>query len=104
MKNLKSSYFIKRLFACLCEKQKLKLVKCNKSLQKNLDISLNNYKYYIDRYIIYESNGIGEEYDGYNDTKIFEIEYLNGKRNEKGKELWNYILIFEGEYLFGKGK
>ena len=39
---------------------------------------------------------------------IFEGEYLNGKRNGKGKEYWNGELIFEGEYLNGlrngKGK
>ena len=30
----------------------------------------------------------------------FEGEYLNGKRNGKGKEYgWNGKLLFEGEYL-----
>jgi len=42
-------------------------------------------------------------YDG---VFIFEGEYLNGKRNGKGKEYYeffnNNILIFEGEYLNGK--
>ena len=36
---------------------------------------------------------------------IYEGEYLNGLRNGKGKEYFNYItqnLIFEGEYLHGK--
>ena len=33
---------------------------------------------------------------------IFEGEYLNGKRNGKGKELFAGNLIFEGEYLNGK--
>ena len=34
---------------------------------------------------------------------IFEGEYLNGKRNGKGKEYDYYgNLIFEGEYLNGK--
>ena len=32
-----------------------------------------------------------------------EIDYLNGKRNGKGKEYnYNGILVFEGEYLNGK--
>ena len=36
---------------------------------------------------------------------IFEGEYLNGKRNGKGKEYNdNGQLIFEGEYLDGKKK
>jgi len=42
LKNIKSTYFIKILFVFVDEKQKLKLVKCNKSIQKNLDISINN--------------------------------------------------------------
>ena len=34
---------------------------------------------------------------------IFEGEYLNGKRNGKGKEYYDYgKLKFEGEYLNGK--
>jgi len=32
----------------------------------------------------------------------FEGEYLNGKKNGKGKEYWNGELEFEGEYLNGK--
>ena len=33
---------------------------------------------------------------------LFEGEYLNGKRNGKGKEYWNGELEFEGEYLNGE--
>ena len=34
---------------------------------------------------------------------LFEGEYLNGKRNRKGKEYYNNgVLLFEGEYLNGK--
>ena len=43
-----------------------------------------------------------KEYDEYNNL-IFEGEYLNGKRNGKGKEYnENAIIIFEGEYLNGQ--
>ena len=38
-----------------------------------------------------------------NGIKIFEGEFLNGKRNGEGKEYnWKGELIFEGEYLNGK--
>ena len=37
-----------------------------------------------------------------NGELIFEGEYLNGKRNGKGKEFYNGELIFGGEYLYGK--
>ena len=54
--------------------------------------------------IIYELiNGNGKVKE-YNENKlIYEGEYLNGKRNGKGKEYdLNDKLIFEGEYLNGK--
>ena len=38
----------------------------------------------------------------YNDEGVlyFEGELLNGQRNGKGKQYFNYTLIFEGEYLY----
>ena len=33
---------------------------------------------------------------------IYKGEYLNGKRNGKGKEYFRRYLIFDGEYLNGK--
>ena len=53
-------------------------------------------------YEIINGNGKGAEYDEYNRKLIFEGEYLNGKRNGKGKEYdKDGELIFEGEYLNG---
>ena len=54
--------------------------------------------------IIYELiNGTGKvkEYDEYGKL-IFAGEYLNGKRNGKGKKYYKGKLEFEGEYLNGK--
>ena len=103
IKNVKSSYYFNKfLFSFIEEGQKLKLVKYNKIMQNNLDISLINYKYFSQRYIIYESKGKGKEY-WYDGTLIFEGEYLNGERNGKGKEYDNKgKLKFECEYLNGK--
>ena len=81
LKNIKSLYFIKLIYIYVDEKQKLKIVKCNKSFKKNIGISIINYKFFTGKYIIYESNRIGKEYYGENDKLIFEGEYLNGKRN-----------------------
>ena len=60
--NIKSSYFIKLIFTFVEEVQKLKLVRYNKSIQRNLDISIINYKFFKGNYIIYESKKIGKEY------------------------------------------
>ena len=56
--------------------------------------------------IIYElinGNGKVKEYNDYGNL-VFEGEYLNGKRNGKGKEYFYGKLIFEGEYINGKKK
>ena len=50
LKNIKSTYFIKLLFRYVDEKQKLKIVKYNKNIQKNINISLINYKFYSGKY------------------------------------------------------
>ena len=103
LKNIKSIYFVERLFTYVDDKDKLDIIKYNKNIQKILDISLINYKFFSKRYIIYEKNGKGKEYDKYSDKLMFEGEYINGKRNGKGIEYYDFCnLTFEGEYLNGK--
>ena len=102
LENSKSIYFIKKLFTFVDEKTKLDIIKYNKNMQNIMDIDLINYKFYSKKYIMYEENGKGKEYNGYDDSLEFEGEYLNGKRNGKGKEYKYGKLIFEGGYLNGK--
>ena len=52
-------------------------------------------------YEIINGNGKIKEYD-YDGYLIYEGEYLNGKRNGRGKGYLFGQLIFEGEYLNGK--
>ena len=107
LKNIKSSYFKSILFSFIDERQKLKVLKYNKSLQNNINISIINYKFFTGKYIIYDTNRNGKEYNGYDDYEKgklqFEGEYLNGKKHEKIKEYFNNgDILFEGEYLNGK--
>jgi len=108
LKNIKSSFCLKIIFSFLDEEKKLKLVKYNKAIQDDIDINLNNYKFFSERYIIYDSNRKGKrkrkgrEYCGSNDLLVFEGEYLNGERNGKGKYYWNNKILFEGEFLNGE--
>ena len=70
-----------------------------------MNISIINYKFFSGRYIIYESNGIGKEYNGYDDILTFEGEYLNGQRKKEGKEYYydeDNKLKFEGIFLNAK--
>ena len=54
-------------------------------------------------YLNGKRNGKGKEYYARNERICYVGEYLNGVRNGKGKEYdCNGNLIFEGEYLNGK--
>ena len=119
--NIKSQYFVKIIFSFMKNKRKLSLIKLNRNLQSHLDINITDYKLFSGKYITYETKEkiniykainnrklfSGEYFKGkgieYDDAIIYEGEYLNGKRNGKGKEkdLMGKKL-FEGEYLKGK--
>ena len=66
----------------------------------------NGKRYYENGNIIYEvikGNGKVKEYEHFFGGKIkFEGEYLDGKKNEKGKEYWNCKFECEGEFLNDK--
>ena len=129
LKNIKSDFFIRKMFSLIYKPNLIKLVKYNKNYQKLSELNIIDYRLISGRYIIYKENNKAEEYDSYNDEMIyeggyskgkrngqgreyekylnyfkksFEGEYLNGKRNGKGKEYFNNKLIFEGEYLNDK--
>ena len=70
---------------------------------KNINNDIEDYKKTSGKYKIAEKNGKGEEYILNTNIMIFEGEYLNGKRNGKGKECDFFAKFeFEGEYLNGK--
>ena len=99
---IKSRLIYKIIFSNMNERIKLKTMKYNKKLQKKLNINLIYYKYFLGRYIIYETKSKGKEYNS-SDKLIFSGEYMNGERHGKGKVYNNKgQLAFEGEYLKGK--
>ena len=70
-----------------------------------LEDKYNGKGYDVTGNVIYELNhGTGKviEYDDYYSEIRFEGEYLNGKKNGKGKEYDDGDLIFDGEYIKGK--
>ena len=88
-----------KIFSCCSEKKKLEIIHYNKRIQNNLYINPDVYRLFTRKYLKYET--IVKEYN--DDDLIFEGEYLNKKRNGKGKEYYyNGKLIFKGEYLNGK--
>ena len=42
--NIKSDYFIRKLFNNMLKKVSLKIIKINMNIQKRLNININNYK------------------------------------------------------------
>ena len=103
IENIKSPYILRKLLSLLWENKKLDLIIYNKQLQNKLFINLENYKNASNKYKIVGTDGKGKEYIMNTNILIFEGEYLNGKRNGKGKEYnINGNLLFEGEYLNGK--
>ena len=103
IKDIKSNYINQEIFSFLDKKLLLKLIINNKYLQNKLGISIREYAGTAGKYKIAEKNGIGKIYDLETDKLIFEGEYLNGKKNGKGKEyFFDGTLNFEGEYLNGE--
>ena len=86
LRDIKSSYNIKRIFSFLYERQKLKMIVYNKELQNICSIGIEKYKKISGKYKIGERNGKGKEYD-YNSKLIFEGEYLNGVKKWKRKRI-----------------
>ena len=75
MNVIKATFYYKVIFSFLNEKTKLKFVKYNKNLQNKIDINLNNYKFFTNQYIVYETKQNGKEYYGFGDILQYEGEW-----------------------------
>ena len=95
----------RKIFSFLSERNKLEKIKYNKFFQKVLGVDIENYKKLSGKYIIIDKNEKNKVKIYKMDTNIliYEGEYLNKKKNGKGKEYDIYgRLIYEGDYLKGK--
>ena len=72
LKNIKSTFIIKKIFILFKVRRKLKLIKYNKNIQTRIDICLNNFKEFSSKIIMYGEKGKGKEYNIYNNNPIFE--------------------------------
>ena len=82
LKSIKSSFICKVIFSYIKNRRRLKIIKYNKSAQKKMDINIIYYKIFSGKYITYETETKGKEYNSYNNQLIFEGEYLNGEKNK----------------------
>jgi len=102
-KSIKSRYIIKKILSFLDEYLKLNIIAHNKKFQRLFNIDVDYYRKESGKLKVAEANGEGKEYKLNTDILLFEGEYMNGKKNGKGKEYdENGFLKFEGEYSNGK--
>jgi hypothetical protein len=97
---IKSNLIKKKIFSYLDEDRKLKMIIYNKYYQNLLNINTEKYINISQRPIKGGKNGYGKEYLIISNYYyfVYEGEYLNYKRNGKGKEYFpNGNVKFEGE-------
>ena len=92
--NLKSDYFIQKLFDYMEKRISLKIIKCNINIQKRLNIDINNYKDFSEKFssIELEIIPIQNECGSFikieeKDKKYFHIYFNNNKEEIQKTEL-----------------
>ena len=91
---ISSKYILKKVFHCLHTHLKLEIIKHNKKIQERLNIDINNYKEYSEKYssIEIEIIPVENEYGQFininkEEEKYFHI-YFNNKKNEEIKRTY----------------
>ena len=92
--NIKSNYILKQLFGIMSSRISLKIIKCNINIQKRLNININNYKDFSEKFssIELEIMPIQNEYGPFirikeEDKKYFHIYFNDNKEEMKKTEL-----------------
>ena len=92
--NLKSNYILKRLFGIMQKRISLKIIKCNINIQNRLNININNYKDFSEKFssIELEIIPIQNKYGSFinikeEDKNYFHIYFNNNKEEIKKTEL-----------------
>ena len=93
--NIKSNYFIQKLFDNIQKKISLEIVKYNHNLQKRLNININNYKEFSELYSSIElemipiQNKYGSFINIQNEDKNYFHIYCNNNKDEIKKTKLN---------------
>ena len=95
LRNLKSDYFIKKFFEYMSKRKSLETIRYNKSIQKRIDININHYKAYSEKYSSIELDIIPmkNKYGGFINIKEENKKYFHIYFNDnKEKEIENTSL------------
>ena len=87
LENIKSNYILKKIFFNLTKKKYLEIIKYNKKSQNILNITINNYKEYMDKYssIEIEVKTVQNEHGNfinYENKESFCHIYFNDEKEE----------------------
>ena len=96
LKNVKSYYIIQKIFEYMTERKYLETIRYNKSIQKRINININHYKVYSEKYSSIELDivPIKGKYDKFinikeEDKKYFHIYFNDNKKKEIENTLLN---------------
>ena len=115
-KKLKSDYFIQKIFGYIHKKKSLETIRYNKNIQKRINININHYKDYSEKYSSIEieikpmENEYGtfinikeedEEYYHiyYNDNKTKQIKSTSLNKNDKVSKI-NIVIDYQIESFY----
>ena len=93
--NLKSDYFLLKLFDNLKRKRLLEVLKYNKNIQKRINLNFNDYKEYSEKYSLIEieikpvNNECGKFINIKNEDKRYYHIYFNNSKEEIKKNFIN---------------
>ena len=102
LNNLKSDYFIRKLFEYMSKKKSLETIKYNKNIQKRMDININDYKDYSEKYTSIELEIIPmkDKYGKYINFEEKDKEYYHIYFDDSKEEIKRYKLNNLIEYIY----
>ena len=88
LNNIKNDYFLQKVFDNLHKKNSLEIVKYNKKIKQRLNLNINNYKEYCEKYSSIEielstvTNEFGEFINIDEENKLYYHIYFNNNKEE----------------------
>ena len=88
LQNLKNDYFIQKFFDYIQKRRKFKTIRYNKSIQKRINLNINHYKEYSEKYssIEIEIKPMENKYGRFINIKNGDEEYYHIYYNDNKKE------------------
>ena len=88
LKNIKSNFILKKIFDYIHKRRALKTIRYNKSIQKRINININHYKEYLEKYssIEIEIKPMKNKYGRFINIKDEDEEYYHIYYNDNKRE------------------